>query len=65
MACPRPNLALRVAETDSAAERRQRVDALLAEALSAPKEKWYCHRLRPTRKITEEEARLPGRRLAR
>ena len=32
----RPNLALRVAEINSAAERRQRIDALLAEALGAP-----------------------------
>ena len=54
----RPNLALRVAETDSAAERRQRVDALLAEALGAPNEKpGTAIVYAPTRKTTEEEAR--------
>ena len=58
----RPNLALRVAEINGAAERRQRVDALLAEALGAPdKQPGTAIVYAPTRKITEEEAaRLQG-----
>ena len=53
----RPNLSLRVAEISSAAERRQRVDALLAEALGAPNQKpGTAIVYAPTRKITEEEA---------
>ena len=58
----RPNLALRVAEINGAAERRQRVDTLLAEALGAPEQKpGTAIVYAPTRKITEEEAaRLQG-----
>jgi ATP-dependent DNA helicase RecQ len=58
----RPNLALRVAEISGAAERRQRVDALLAEALGAPDQRPGTAIIyAPTRKITEEEAaRLQG-----
>ncbi len=58
----RPNLALRVAEINGAAERRQRVDTLLAEALGAPDQKpGTAIVYAPTRKITEEEAaRLQG-----
>jgi len=53
----RPNLALRVAEISGASERRQRVDALLSEALGAPdKEPGTAIVYAPTRKITEEEA---------
>ena len=58
----RPNLALRVAEINSAAERRQRIDALLAEALGAPDQRSGTAIVyAPTRKSTEEEAtRLKG-----
>ena len=53
----RPNLSLRVAEINSAAERRQRIDALLAEALGAPNQKpGTAIVYAPTRKSTEEEA---------
>ena len=53
----RPNLALRVAEINSAAERRQRIDALLAEALGAPDQRpGTAIVYAPTRKSTEEEA---------
>ena len=62
----RPNLSLRVADINSAAERRQRIDALLAEALSAPDQRpGTAIVYAPTRKSTEEEAaRLQGHRLA-
>ena len=58
----RPNLALRAVETSSAAERRQRIDALLAEALGAPNQRpGTAIVYAPTRKSTEEEAaRLQG-----
>ena len=58
----RPNLALRAVETSSAAERRQRIDALLTEALGAPNQKSGTAIVyAPTRKSTEEEAaRLQG-----
>ena len=58
----RPNLALRAVETSSAAERRQRIDALLTEALGAPSQKSGTAIVyAPTRKSTEEEAaRLQG-----
>ena len=53
----RPNLALRVAEINSAAERRQRIDALLAESLGAPDQRSGTAIVyAPTRKSTEEEA---------
>ena len=49
----RPNLALRVAEINSAAERRQRIDALLAEALGAPDQRLGTAIVyAPTRKST-------------
>ncbi len=58
----RPNLSLRVTEINSAAERRQRIDALLAEALDAPDQRpGTAIVYAPTRKSTEEEAaRLQG-----
>ncbi len=52
----RPNLSLRVAEVEKAAERRRLVDAVLMEALSAPGAGRGCAIIYgPTRKSTEAE----------
>ena len=58
----RPNLSLRVAEINSAAERRRQIDALLAEALGpSGQQPGTAIVYAPTRKSTEEEAaRLQG-----
>ena len=58
----RPNLALRVAEANSRAERTQRINALLDESLGAPGRGGGTAIIyAPTRKSTEEEAaRLAG-----
>jgi ATP-dependent DNA helicase RecQ len=53
----RPNLALRVAETQSRSGRQRQVDALLAENLGTPGQARGTSIIyAPTRKITEEEA---------
>ena len=53
----RPNLSLRVAEINSAAERRRQIDALLAEALGpSGQQPGTAIVYAPTRKSTEEEA---------
>ena len=58
----RPNLSLRVAEINSAAERRRHIDDLLAEALGpSGQQPGTAIVYAPTRKSTEEEAaRLQG-----